>query len=900
MNKTKFLAGTVCIIIITTVFIETLSADPPGWGDDIRLTYANGHSLEPTVVMDSNETIFVVWQDEREGNYDLYLKKSADYGKNWSSDIKITNTSINSGWPRIAMDSTDTLHVLWLEEDESSDGWRPYDNDYKQILYKNSGDGGNTWSSEVQIASNTGKMQQCGLDIAVGMDDVIHVSYSIYPPSNIYYRNSTDDGISWSTPRLIGSDQDCARPTVIEADTLGHVYVAFHIWDNMGDLLFVKSNDNGNTWDSASSLIGGNGWATYSHLDSTDDGFVLLTYCDNLGVGSDSFNDPRDVYIRMSYDYAQTWGSRIRLTDDNYQAYWPITALDSQNNSHVVWYDERDGNQEIYYTKLDFNGTTLIDDTRLTYDPEASSSPVIAIDSDDTRHVFWEDNRISSDNYEIYYKGILLQPVADAGPNQTVYINDEVQFNGSGSFDPDGNITLYEWDCDASDGLWWETGAPPDALGPQPNYTYEGYGVFIATLRVTDNDGFMDTDTCLITVLIPPPQPPTLYINVSLDMKDVILYWDPPLVAGIEHYLIYRSTSQTDFDFTTAWKNTSVDKEIGESTPIPLRTMWNDTNAAYPGNVTNYEEQYYYTIRAVNGLGEVSATSRTVGKWTKTFPSGISTFSLPLEPIDIMPRNTEFYVSHMNASYIKWMNPITHLWIKHGEGEENDAQLEVGRGYVVTFDSQTIYTFCGLPVAMISYDDDSGFSGFDHVTEAASLCVFVEPNGDVNLTWQEPVCMGFGDWYEVYYSNTRDGFFGTPNEDYFPVCPPVSFGSNAITHKGILAINPGSRLYYMVVPFNASGIRGSSTYSIGIWTEEYLPQYDTVGIPLKLSSSKTADWFCDNIPYTVGINYYINGKNRWFWHSTRMPSGSYDIVLVMTEGYQISTSGSTKFTFIGV
>ncbi len=104
----------------------------------------------------------------------------------------------------------------------------------------------------------------------------------------------------------------------------------------------------------------------------------------------------------------------------------------------------------------------------------------------------------------------------------------------------------------------------------------------------------------------------------------------------------------------------------------------------------------------------------------------------------------------------------------------------------------------------------------------------------------------------------------------------------------------------MVVPFDASGIRGASTYSIGIWTEEFLSQYDTFGLPLQLSAYQTADWYCDNIPDAVGINYYNHSEQRWCWHSRRMPAEAYDPILEMTEGYQISTSNATKFIFIGV
>jgi hypothetical protein len=247
------------------------------------------------------------------------------------------------------------------------------------------------------------------------------------------------------------------------------------------------------------------------------------------------------------------------------------------------------------------------------------------------------------------------------------------------------------------------------------------------------------------------------------------------------------------------------------------------------------------------------------------------------------------------------MNLTTHTWMQHNKGDlDNNTYLEQGKGYEVKFENWTNYTFTGLPGAMISYDDDSGFAGFDHLTEAAGLNVIVEPNGDVNLTWQEPVCMAPGDYYEIYYSNTRDGFFEALNFDYFQACPPVDFGTNTAVHIGAGANNPGARLYYMVVPFNALGTRGSSTYSIGIWTEEYWEGYDTFGLPLKLKSSHNADWFCDNIAYTMGINYYNVTYQEWWWHSTRMPKGAFDPILEMTKGYQISTSNATKFTFIGI
>ncbi|UCE37064.1 MAG: hypothetical protein JSW00_16480 [Thermoplasmata archaeon] len=425
------------------------------------------------------------------------------------------------------------------------------------------------------------------------------------------------------------------------------------------------------------------------------------------------------------------------------------------------------------------------------------------------------------------------------------------------------------------------------------------HNISIEVLSGISSDIDLSNNIAYIIVFVGIP-PPELYINISQDKKDAVLNWDPPHSPGIDYYLLYRSTSQTDFNFNDIWVNTSSDKEKGELDPIPLRTMWNDTNSANPDNKTNYNEQYYYTIRAVNSDGQVSRTSRTVGKWTKIFQQGVSSFSLPLEPINSL--DTDYLISHMNAEYIKYMDPATRTWRKHnlGDGDVNNTDMKLGEAYEVKFGQQSNYTFMGLPGAMILYDDDNGFSGFDFATDAKNLFVFVKPNGDVDINWERLKSMGPDDEYWVLYSNRRDGFFRDSDLDYELVYPPVSYDICMATHEDAQANDPGARLYYMVLPMNATRGVGTGTYSVGIWTEEYLSQYDTIGIPLKLDVNHTADWYCDNIPNTIGINYYDYIGQRWCWHSARMPEGAFDTVLEMTKGYQISTSDITKFIFIGI
>ena len=86
-------------------------------------------------------------------------------------------------------------------------------------------------------------------------------------------------------------------------------------------------------------------------------------------------------------------------------------------------------------------------------------------------------------------------PVADAGPDQRVEAREPVQFDGSGSCDPDGSIVKYEWDF----------GDGTDGTGVAPTYVYGANGTYIVELTVTDNASLSDTDICVVQIGNRPP-----------------------------------------------------------------------------------------------------------------------------------------------------------------------------------------------------------------------------------------------------------------------------------------------------------------------------------------------------------------------------------------------------------
>jgi len=101
-----------------------------------------------------------------------------------------------------------------------------------------------------------------------------------------------------------------------------------------------------------------------------------------------------------------------------------------------------------------------------------------------------------------------LLPVAVATANKTeVFPGEQISFNGTGSYDPDGIIVSWEWDFDG-DGTY---GDPYDAgIDQAPVVAYDEVGQYDVDLLVTDDDGATDVldNKIRIYVVSPENDPP--------------------------------------------------------------------------------------------------------------------------------------------------------------------------------------------------------------------------------------------------------------------------------------------------------------------------------------------------------------------------------------------------------
>jgi hypothetical protein len=348
------------------------------------------------MVTDAINKVHVVWYDFRDGNIynpdvNIYYKRSTNNGTNWSNDIKLTNDPGASFEPAIALSGT-YLHVVW------------YDNrhGYYEIYYKRSSNEGTDWGPDTRLTNYSEDSKSPSL-YAIG--SAVHLVWTDWRDRNweIYYKRSVNYGSSWTSDiRLTNSAGFSEHPMIVVSNSGNIIHVVWQ--DSRDDLVnhtyeiyYKRSTDGGVTWSSDTRLTNAANqsrwpcialWGSVLHL-----------------VWTDARNGNDDIYYKKSTNDGATWGPDIRLTTNSTPQIQPSIALSYTGGTivHIVWDDWRHGNsnREVYYRKSIDAGTNWGPEERLTNSGAIIEGTCVAV-AFQTVHIVWSDWR--HDNVEIYYK----------------------------------------------------------------------------------------------------------------------------------------------------------------------------------------------------------------------------------------------------------------------------------------------------------------------------------------------------------------------------------------------------------------------------------------------------------------------------------------------------------------
>jgi len=171
----------------------------------------------------------------------------------------------------------------------------------------------------------------------------------------IYYKRSTDGGTTWGPDTRLTYDPAVSEYPSVSVSGLS-IHVVWYDWrDGILEIYYKRSTDGGTTWGPDTRL-------TYANTDSrfpsvsASDKFVHIVWQTTQGGGL-------NIFYKRSTDGGINWEPDIRLTNNTiYEIRFPSVSA-SDSSVHVVWYDSRDANYEIYY-KRNARGNTGVEEEK--------------------------------------------------------------------------------------------------------------------------------------------------------------------------------------------------------------------------------------------------------------------------------------------------------------------------------------------------------------------------------------------------------------------------------------------------------------------------------------------------------------------------------------------------------
>jgi hypothetical protein len=335
--------------------------------------------------------VFVVWSDNSSGVNEIYLVASYDNGASFGDTVQLSMSGTAAIQPDVSIDA-DGVHVVWLDFREGI--W--------QLFYRKSEDFGTSWQPEAVLATNI--MEDVNGENSAMMWEpfivlergggMIAVSAQ---PVTIGALLSFDGGDTWEFELI---DNAGYFPVGVNGCRLGS-YAAVtwcdEAWSWSGsrnwEVFFKRSNELGFDWLTWRRLSWNTSYSIQPNIDSNGNMRTGVAWADNA---SGVFQ----IFFRRSTNKGLTWTSASTITSSPAGAWQPDLAWDRPSGDvHLVWTDYRDGHGELYYSL--YHGTSWSAAERLTVTNGTVNQPDFAIDDVGNSFLVWEEVTASGSSVQM-------------------------------------------------------------------------------------------------------------------------------------------------------------------------------------------------------------------------------------------------------------------------------------------------------------------------------------------------------------------------------------------------------------------------------------------------------------------------------------------------------------------
>ena len=362
----KFLLFFILVLLLSCSCDKCPTDNGNNQYDPRNVSRNDGHSIVPSLTVDNTGNVYIVWADSTPDEWDILFSQKSPEGE-WTAFENITNSTERSTSPKIAVDGSGNIHLVWVKGPSF-----PED----KIYYSMKPMGG-SWTEPIQISEGWGAIPSIGIDDAGN----VHVIWM-----DGYYRRKS--GGSWGPIETIPSPSHYCRNPAMAVSSGGDVHVVFEPGYDPSEVYYIMkpsggswtepfnvSENNTNSWASDVAVDDdGNAYASWTEMETDQ---VCFRMRSPTGVWSEKDSIPdiegdpwitkietdgETVYFVWSagiqhYDiYYNTrdtngfWSNIINLSETSDDALLASIILDPQYNLHIAWQDKTPGNFDIFYT----------------------------------------------------------------------------------------------------------------------------------------------------------------------------------------------------------------------------------------------------------------------------------------------------------------------------------------------------------------------------------------------------------------------------------------------------------------------------------------------------------------------------------------------------------------------
>lgn len=614
----------------------------------------------------------------------------------WSEDIRLTNDSAYSVYPDIALEGNN-IHVVWENYSNETGEWKYY------LMYKRSTDGGLTWDDGLGNVDMARILVDLGDLIPVVSaqievnKSIVHIAFygrhgNFWWPS---YMNSTNNGQTWSEPKMIGNktDGDPGVLNMVAYETNVHIIWLYGSNPLDFQVYYSMSFDAGVTWSNATKMTSILNGVKRPGIAVEGDN-VHLAYVER---------DNHRMYYKRSLDNGKSWddglgnigSQRLLFSDMINLSLWPFVAV-SDGRVHIAWdieiphseWNESLGRwiytpyyQMLYINSEDDGGNwneihVLVDHTDIPINLWGDEPSGHIVSSHDIEafgmnvYVFSGDTRADNSTTEIYYK-----KSNDGGHNWTK------------------DIRL--------------TNVTGRSIWPRAGIDDEQIHVIWIDGR-DDNNPFIDSEGEIYYKRYPDwslvsAAPTNLSAELSSDSKDVVITWnlsvdDPNVGLGANNIVAYDVYYSTAYD---SYKN-------GYAF---LGSVSAGTNTYFHENVAMDGNNYFYYIAAVNDNSFRNVSTEQVAKFTRYLTKGINLISVPLILNDNNSGAVLKTLNYNSAWYYDSLDSSDPWKLYNQNKSYNDlSAIDYSMGIFVDVNTEGYFTVAGRIPSKVQVNLRSGWN----------------------------------------------------------------------------------------------------------------------------------------------------------------------------------------------